>query len=110
MTFAEYQTGALRTTNPGLDGRDRLLDAATGFAEEAGEVLGLIRKRTFQQREVARDRLVEELGDALWCLTVTAESLGISLEELAAANLSKLAKRHPDGFRAPEQWSRAAKE
>jgi NTP pyrophosphatase (non-canonical NTP hydrolase) len=99
MDFDEYQQAALRTVNPSLDARDRLLDAAAGLSEEAAEVLGLVRKKAFQGREVARDRLVEELGDVLWCLSVTADSLGIALSEIARRNQEKLAKRHPDGFR-----------
>jgi NTP pyrophosphatase (non-canonical NTP hydrolase) len=98
MTFDDYQRAALRTVNPSLSPGERLLDAAAGLAEEAGEVLGLVRKREFQQRDPGRERFVEELGDALWCLAMTAEALGVSLGELAAANLRKLEQRHPKGF------------
>lgn len=100
MTLDEYQRAALRTANPALAPDERLLDATAGLAEEAGEVLGLVRKRVFQQRESSRDRFVEELGDALWCLAVTADALGVSLGEVAHSNLEKLARRHPAGFRA----------
>lgn len=100
MTLDEYQRAALRTANPALAPDERLLDAAAGLAEEAGEVLGLVRKRVFQQRQTDRDRFVEELGDALWCLAVTADALGVSLSEIAQNNLDKLARRHPSGFRA----------
>jgi NTP pyrophosphatase (non-canonical NTP hydrolase) len=99
MTLDEYQQAALRTLNPSLDERDRLLDAAAGLAEESAEVLGLIRKQTFQGREVDHARLTEELGDVLWCLAVTAHTLGIRLSDVAAENEAKLARRHPDGFR-----------
>jgi NTP pyrophosphatase (non-canonical NTP hydrolase) len=101
MTLDEYQKASLRTVNPALDDRDRLLDAGAGLAEEAAEVLGLIRKRAFQGKDVDQARLTEELGDVLWCLAVTAHTLGISLSDVAAANQSKLERRHPDGFRAP---------
>ena len=100
MTLDEYQRAALRTANPALTPDERLVDAAAGLAEEAGEVLGLVRKRLFQQRQTDRDRFIEELGDALWCLAVTADSLGVSLGEIARNNLEKLARRHPSGFRA----------
>ena len=114
MTFDEYQEAALRTVNPALDDRDRLLDASAGLAEEAGEVLGLVRKRVFQGREADLPRLTEELGDVLWCVAVTAKSLGLSLEDIAAANQRKLSRRHPNGFgtsaRGPENWSRSLKE
>ena len=95
MTLDDYQRAALRTVNPALDPHGRLMDAAAGLAEEAGEVLGLIRKREYQQRAVARDRLVEELGDVLWCLAVAADTLDIALSEVAAANVEKLRRRHP---------------
>lgn len=100
MTLDEYQHAALRTANPALKADERLLDAAAGLAEEAGEVLGLVRKRVFQQRQTDRDRFVEELGDAIWCLAVTADSLGVSLGEIAQKNLEKLGQRHPAGFRS----------
>jgi NTP pyrophosphatase (non-canonical NTP hydrolase) len=98
MTLDDYQRAALRTINPALDDRDRLLDASAGLAEEAAELLGLIRKRVFQGREVDEARLIEELGDALWCLAVTAGSLGFALSRVAEANEAKLRLRHPDGF------------
>lgn len=98
MTLDDYQRSALRTVNPALDDRDRLLDASAGLAEEAAEVLGLIRKRAFQGKEVSAERLTEELGDVLWCLAVTADTLGLSLSTVAAGNTAKLSRRHPNGF------------
>jgi NTP pyrophosphatase (non-canonical NTP hydrolase) len=98
MDFDNYQQAALRTINPSLDARDRLLDASAGLAEEAAEVLGLVRKRVFQNNEIDPARMTEELGDVLWCLAVTADSLGVSLSDVARANQAKLAARHPNGF------------
>lgn len=94
-SFAAYEAAARRTVHPALDGDARLMDAAAGLAEEAGEVLGLVRKRLYQGREVERSRMVEELGDVLWCLAMTADALGVPLDEVAAANIEKLAGRHP---------------
>jgi NTP pyrophosphatase (non-canonical NTP hydrolase) len=101
MELNEYQRSALRTANPALDADERVMDAAAGLAEEAGEVLGLLRKRVYQNRDTPREKLVEELGDVLWCLAVTADTLGINLEEVATANVAKLQRRHPDGFQSP---------
>ena len=95
MTFDEYTSLALRTANPLLSPDERTLDAAAGLAEEAGEVLGLVRKRIFQQRDAGTHRMIEELGDALWCLAVTADSLGLRLDDIAAANVAKLERRYP---------------
>lgn len=115
MDFDEFQQSALRTINPSLDDRDRLLDASVGLVEEASELLGLVRKRVFQQRDIDQARLTEELGDVLWCLAVTAHTLGIPLSHIAKANQDKLRRRHPEGFSAEgtrpvERWSRAPKE
>ncbi|MDX2184878.1 MAG: nucleoside triphosphate pyrophosphohydrolase family protein [Gemmatimonadaceae bacterium] len=92
--FDDYTRGALRTRNPGLSDRDRLLDPACGLAEEAGEVLALVRKHLMQGVPLDRDRLALELGDVLWCLAATAEAAGLSLDDVARRNLDKLARRH----------------
>jgi NTP pyrophosphatase (non-canonical NTP hydrolase) len=98
VTLNEYESAAMRTINPALNERERLFDAAAGLAEEAGEVLGQIRKHVYQDYPLDRARLTKELGDALWCLTITARTAGISLEEIALANIEKLRRRYPDGF------------
>lgn len=86
--------------NPRLTDNERLLDAAAGVAEEAGEVLAHVRKHLYQQRALDRERLAEELGDVLWCLAATATAAGLSLENVAAGNTQKLALRWPHGMPA----------
>jgi NTP pyrophosphatase (non-canonical NTP hydrolase) len=98
MTLDDYQSAATRTINPNLTDTERMLDAAAGLAEEAGEILGLVRKHAFQSHPLQRDRIQVELGDALWCLTMTARSAGMTLEQIAAANLAKLRGRYPEGY------------
>ena len=99
MTLDDYQAAAARTVNAALGADDRLLDAASGLAEESGEILAHVRKNRFQQKPIDRDEVVLELGDALWCLATIASSLGCSLGEVATLNIEKLGKRHPDGFK-----------
>lgn len=96
----DYQASAGRTINGALDGRQRLLDAACGLAEEAGEVLSHVRKHVMQGRALDRDALREELGDALWCVAIAAQCAGFTLQDVASANLAKLEARHPTGFDA----------
>ena len=96
MNFDEYERAAARTINPALDANGRLMDAAAGLAEESGEVLSMIRKHLYQGRELDRDKLEKELGDALWCLAMTARAAGLSLGSIASANIAKLEARHPD--------------
>lgn len=102
MTLDDYQAAAARTLNPSLDNRQQALDAAAGIAEEAGEVLAHIRKHHFQNRELSRDRLAEELGDVLWCVAAVATTQGMSLDALARGNIAKLGIRHQaSGIREP---------
>lgn len=98
MRLDDYQTRAARTMNPTLSTAERLLDAAAGLSEEAGEVLGTLRKHLYQQRPLDLNSLQEELGDALWCLAAVATTAGISLGDVASANISKLSRRYPEGF------------
>jgi NTP pyrophosphatase (non-canonical NTP hydrolase) len=98
LSLDAYQQAALRTANPALSMNDRMMDGAAGLAEEAGEVLGHVRKHVMQQRDLDRDAVVRELGDALWCLAVVASSVGVSLSEVARMNEEKLRERYPKGF------------
>ena len=98
MTFDDYQTAAARTINPSLNPDDRLLDAASGLAEEAGELLAHVRKHRFQQKPIDAAEVMLELGDALWCLTTIASSFGFSLGEVATRNVEKLRRRSPEGL------------
>src|ERR1041385_4520531 len=97
--FESYERAAARTINPSLGQKDRLIDAAAGLAEEAGEALSLVRKHLYQGRELDRLKLEKELGDVLWCLAMTAKAAGLSLDSIAAANVKKLEERHPDRVR-----------
>lgn len=99
MTFADYEAEAARTANTRLSANERLLDSAAGLSEEAGEILSHVRKHAFQDRVLERKKISEELGDALWCLAMTAKHVGTSLEEVAQANVAKLRTRYPDGYR-----------
>jgi NTP pyrophosphatase (non-canonical NTP hydrolase) len=98
MTLDDYQSAASRTVNRGLSDRERLLDATAGLSEEAGEILGIVRKHAFQSHPLNRDKLQTELGDALWCLAIAAQSAGLTLDEVAATNIAKLRARYPDGY------------
>ncbi len=74
---------------------ERLMDAAAGLAEEAGEVLGMVRKHLYRKRPLDEAALFEELGDALWCIAAVATAKGLSLESIATANIEKLRLRYP---------------
>lgn len=99
MTLDDYENAAARTTNLKLTDTERLMDAAAGLAEESGEILSIVRKHIYQHRSIDKGKLETELGDALWCLAITARTAGLSLEQIATANIAKLRDRFPEGYK-----------
>lgn len=72
-----------------------------GLANEAGEVAGKI-KKIFRDKagvigETEREALKQELGDVLWYFTQICTELDLTLEEVAEANIVKLASRQARG-------------
>ncbi len=101
MTFNDYQKQAL-TTNLKKD--DRLLELmqqVLGLGDESGEVLALF-KKWIRDQNADFDKLdvgmiKKELGDILWYIAVVAEDIGLSMDDIAAANIKKLADRKDRG-------------
>jgi NTP pyrophosphatase (non-canonical NTP hydrolase) len=94
--FARYQSESRKTWS--LIHTDHPIVYPTlGLVNEAGEVAGKIKKlfRDKQGRISDEDReaLKQELGDVLWYLTQICTELGLTLEEVAEANLVKLFSR-----------------
>lgn len=96
MTFDEYQQLARRTAIYPNRGNN-LPYAALGLAGESGEVSDkvkkIIRDKGGVLDEVSRQEIARELGDVLWYLSTMADELKVSLEVIAAQNLSKLLSR-----------------
>jgi NTP pyrophosphatase (non-canonical NTP hydrolase) len=104
MEFGDYQRAAKRTAI--YAERFRVVYPALGLASEAGEVAGKVKKVLRDQggafEAAPVDALKGELGDVLWYVAVLAADLGLSLEEIAAENLDKLASRSERGRLAGE--------
>jgi NTP pyrophosphatase (non-canonical NTP hydrolase) len=94
--FSTYQRESRKTWN--LVHTDHPIVYPTlGLVNEAGEVAGKIKKifrdKGGQIDEHDREALKYELGDVLWYLAQICTELDLSLEEVAAANLTKLFSR-----------------
>lgn len=97
MTFEEYQELAERTAR-GLDYNDRLGNFGMGISGEAGEVCDYLKKVLYHGHDLNKDILIKELGDVMWYVSTIANTIDISLEEVAKHNIEKLKKRYPKGF------------
>jgi NTP pyrophosphatase (non-canonical NTP hydrolase) len=102
MKLNEFQEQAVSTG--GLSYRERSVTAIMGcalaVAGEAGEVVDLVKKWAMQGKALDREKLVEEMGDAMWGIALLSKALGITLEEVARYNGQKLRTRYPEGPRA----------
>lgn len=102
----DYQEKALRTWNTDKDYESRIVNAALGLSGEAGEVADMIKKgvchghgiNSDHPKSVSLSELAKELGDILYYVSVMANEIDYSLQEIAEININKLAKRYPEGF------------
>ena len=93
MTFNEYQEFARSTAIYPED--VKVVYPTLGLCGEAGEVAEKIKKHMRDCRSLVGVGL--ELGDVLWYISALADDLGITLEEIAQANVDKLTGRMERG-------------
>lgn len=98
MTLNEFQNRAEEFTESYFDSVDH---CAIVLGEEAGEVLGKVKK---WGRDAGFDRdspqfkgIKDELGDVLWSVARMSTKCGWTLEEVAQANCRKMADRKARG-------------
>lgn len=97
-TFKEYEIRRLAAQGETRSDYERLNLGALGLCGEAGEFAELIKKHHFHGKPLDREHALKELGDVLWYIMFTANTLGSSLEEIATINDAKLEARYPSGF------------
>lgn len=98
--FQAYQRESRKTWGL-IETNHPIVYPTLGLANEAGEVAGKV-KKIFRDKggfisDADRQALKQELGDVLWYLAQICTELGLTLEEVAEANLTKLASRQERG-------------
>ena len=102
MTFDEYQQAALKTdsfTKVTRDlSNDGFINKILGICGETGEFADKIKKirrdHGGKLTDADIEELKKELGDILWYVATTADYLELSFDDIAEANIAKLADRH----------------
>lgn len=122
MTGNEYQALAMRTNDrkgtdriekaiellcrpdkskcftPVVEDLGGVLNGCLGLAGESGEVLDMIKKWIFHEKDLDREHLKKEIGDVMWYVAMLCESFGFDLDEILQMNVDKLKARYPEGF------------
>ena len=100
MKLNTYQGRAAETLLPECDNINYL---SLGLASEVGEVAGKLKKHIRGDGKVTTDgaylfgEMAKELGDVLWYVAMMAWYFGYDLDDIAKANLRKLAARKEAG-------------
>lgn len=97
MTLEDYEQEVVRTCGA-TEVPDRLTMGAMGLSGEAGEVSNQLKKVLFHEHDFDVPLFIEELGDCLWYITMLANTMKYSLEDVMERNRAKLRERYPDGF------------
>lgn len=113
MRLNEYQDRAMTTCLPSCN---NFAYMSLGLVSEVGELAGKIAKAVRKEeitlsgndlycgKRITEDSgweldkgLIGEIGDVLWFVSGICNVLGLSLEDVADANLAKLAERKKNG-------------
>jgi len=89
MELDYYQTQAENSRLPTVDLEYLLM----GFIGEVGEVYSLLAKNIRDETDFEPEKIKKELGDCLWFLATICNDFGLSLDDVAKANLEKLLSR-----------------
>lgn len=129
LDFAAYQQAALRTAGVtegvqavsmggmGLGGEtsellELFLDAQESFLKAvrlsvtAGKLVDYLKKVAHHEHVLDKEKVKKELGDVLWYLALVTHVSGLTLEEVAEANVEKLKKRYEKSFTPKESLNR----
>jgi NTP pyrophosphatase (non-canonical NTP hydrolase) len=99
LSMDEYQFSAVRTAIYGAG--HKIIYPSLGLANEAGEVLGKIKKVLRDNNgeftpELSKE-IGKEIGDVMWYIAALCKDLKLSLNDICVENLKKLEDRQKRG-------------
>lgn len=123
LTLNEYQRQSMRTAAEpeeseaywyqtsgfglGLTGEAaEVLELAVKLSIKAGNSADLLKKQIHHEHGPDTTAMKKELGDVLWYVQGIATRYGLTLEEVAQANIDKLNARYPKGWTREDSINR----
>lgn len=106
MTLEEYRVDCKRTLPKNLYRGEQLLQGLIGATTETAEALDIHKKTMWHDHPHDREYLLSELGDAMFYITIAADALDSSIEEIMEMNVEKRLKRYPRGFESSRSINR----
>lgn len=112
MTGKDYQDMAMRTNDGNHETRlinaldenryilnvPEVLNACLGLAGEMGELLDMVKKWIFHEKELDIEHAQKELGDVMWYVAMFCHAMQWDLDNIMTKNIVKLRARYPEGF------------
>lgn len=88
-----------------LNQHERLIEAMR-VTVQSGKLADYLKKVVHHDHPIDKEKVKKELGDLLWYIALTAHASGLTLNEVAEANVAKLKARFEKGFTVAESLNR----
>lgn len=95
MNYSEFVAARFTKRCDGIDG---LLHCVIGIAGEAGELVDAVKREWVYGKPLDHTNAIEELGDIEWYMEAMRGLLGVTRDQVIAANVEKLEKRYPTRY------------
>ena len=80
------------------DKDERINNMIWGVIGEFGEVVDMLKKHKYQEHELNKTELLNEIGDVMFYIVNLATELDLDMGLALQMNIVKLLDRYPDGF------------
>lgn len=93
-----YEQFVSNLFNCGASPADALHHSGTGISSESGEIIDITKGVKYYGKPLNMHHMIEELGDLRFYYQAMLNMLGLTDDQVIAANIQKLSKRYPDGI------------
>lgn len=107
LTCGQYTDAVLDLANPEVAEGEMAKHALLGLSGEVGEIADHFKKHLYMGHDLDHAKVILELGDVLWYLSLLARAVNSSLADVARTNMHKLRAWYPGGFTTKASLARA---